>query len=138
MDQAKSRALKDALENLEEPVLVPLDRFFDGNDDPASIGCNVSPYPGLETFRTVLDGLVRRPDVRSVHLLIGEVDPGEEYWPFASAALVAGDIPETELRRALRPLRPDEVAPAETGGAFGITDEVLARLGPPVLLAWWD
>ncbi len=137
MDQSKCRDLKDELEDTAEPALVPLERFFDGNDDDASIGCNLSPHPGVATFRDVLTGLARRPDVRSVHLLIGEVDPGEEYWPFASAALIAGTIPETEARRALKALKPDEVVPA-TSGDFGITDELLAELGPPVLLAWWD
>lgn len=137
MDENKCRALKDELENAEEPALVPVDRFFDGNDDPASIGCNLSPHPGVAAFRDVLTGLARRPDVRSVHLVVGEVDPGDEYWPFANAALIAGAIPETEARRALKALKPDEVVPAAKGD-FGITAEVLAQLGSPVLLAWWD
>lgn len=137
MDQNKCQALKDELEDAAEPALVPVDRFFDGNDDDASLGCNLSPPPGLAVFRDVLTGLARRPDVRSVHLLIGEVDPGDEYWPFANAALIAGTIPATEVRRALKALKPDEVAPARSGD-FGITDEVLEELGPPVLLAWWD
>ena len=137
MDQNKCRALKHELEDAPEPVLVSVDRFFDGNDDPGSIGCNLSPHPGVAAFRDVLTALARRPDVRSVHLVISEVDPGDEYWPFADVVLVAGEIPETALRLALKGLRPDEVGPAEEGH-FGLTDAVLEKLGPPVLLAWWD
>lgn len=137
MDLKKCRALKDELEDAADPALVPVERFFDGNDDDASLGCNVSPHPGIAAFREVLTALARRPDVRSVHLVVGEADPGDEYWPFASGALIAGTIPDTEVRRALKALRPDEVVPAESGG-LGIADEVLAGLGPRVLLASWE
>lgn len=136
MDPAKCRALKDELDAADEPALVPVERFFDGNDDAASIGCNLTKHPGVDRFREVLTGLARRPDVRSLHLVISDPDPGEEYWPFTDLALVAGDISDLELRRALAPLKPDEVGPAADGDF--VPAKVLAGLGPRVLAIRWD
>ncbi len=137
MNFAKCRALKAELETADEPALVAAERFFDGNEDEASIGCNLAKHPGIPRFREVLTGLARRPDVRSVHLVISDPDPGEEYWPFSDLVLVAGEISDLELRRTLSPLKPDEVLPAAEGD-FGVPDDVLARLGPRVLAARWE
>ena len=30
--------------------VVGIDRFFDGNDDLGSIGCNLDPHPGIARF----------------------------------------------------------------------------------------
>jgi hypothetical protein len=38
MDDTKCRALKAELAAQPEPHIVPIERFFDGDDDPASIG----------------------------------------------------------------------------------------------------
>lgn len=137
MDSAKCSALKADLEAADEPALVPADRFFDGNGDDASIGCNLSKHPGIARFAEILTGLAKRPDVRAVQVVISDPDPGEEYWPFSDVVLVAGDISDLELRRILSPLRPDEVLPAEEGD-FGVPRAVLARLGARVLAARWD
>ncbi len=137
MDLSKCKALKADLENADEPALVPADRFFDGNDDVASIGCNLSKHPGIDRFREVLLGLARRPDVRSVQVVVSDRDPGEEYWPFSDVVLVAGTIPELELRKTLAVLKPDEVAPVGDRDP-GVDEDALAALGPRVLAAFWD
>src|SRR5262245_27366125 len=62
MDAAKCRALKRDLAAQPQPPLVAIERFFDGNDDLGSIGCNLMPHPGVEAFRDVLTGLLCRPD----------------------------------------------------------------------------
>ena len=41
MDETKSRALKTELSAQAEPPIVAAERFFDGNDDLGSIGCNL-------------------------------------------------------------------------------------------------
>jgi hypothetical protein len=75
MDNAKCNALKEELAAQPEPRIVPIERFFDGNDDLGSIGCNLMNHPGLDVFRDVFAGLLRRPDVQSIHAQIAEVDP---------------------------------------------------------------
>ena len=54
---------------------------FDGNDDAGSIGCNLTEHPGMNVFRDVLTGLLRRSDVQAVYAQIAELDAGEDCWP---------------------------------------------------------
>ena len=135
MDNAKCKALKAELAAQPEPQIVSVERFFDGNDDPGSIGCNLIEHPGVDAFRDVLTGLLRRPDVQAVYAQISELDPGEDCWPFADTVLVVGAIPADELRSAVSTLEPDEVAAAED---FGVSPSIAKRHGSPVLAAWWD
>jgi hypothetical protein len=135
MDNAKCKALKAELAAHPEPQIVSVERFFDGNDDPGSIGCNLIEHPGVDAFRDVLTGLLRRPDVQAVYAQISELDPGEDCWPFADTVLVVGAIPPDELRSAVSTLEPDEVAAAED---FGVSPSIAKRHGSPVLAAWWD
>ena len=127
--------LKEQLATQQQPWFVPAARFFDGNDDRGSIGCNLNAHPGVEAFRDVLAGLLGRSDVEAVYSQIAELDPGEGSWPFTDTILVVGRISAAELRRAVSPLRPDEVGASE---AFGIADSISERHGSPVLVVWWD
>jgi hypothetical protein len=79
MDDVKCRALKAELSAQSELLIVPVARFFDGNDDLGSIGCNLDPHPGVEKFRNVLTGLLGRRDVKAVYAQISELDPGDGY-----------------------------------------------------------
>ena len=98
MDHAKCVALKLELSSQPEPQIVPIEAFFDGNDDIASIGCNLLQHPGIQAFRTTLSGLLTRSDVKAVYAQISELDPGENCWPFANAVLVLGSIRPEELQ----------------------------------------
>lgn len=134
MDAAKCQALKSALSAQKAPI-VDIERYLEGNDDEASIGCNLMEHPGMATFRDVLVGLTRRQDVEAVYAVISEVDPGEDFWPFTDTILVFGRISADELRQVLGKLGPDEVRPA---AEFGIDRDVLAKHRAPALAAWWD
>jgi len=135
MNDAKCRALKAELAALPEPQVVAIARFFDGNDDLGSIGCNLDPHPGIDRFRNVLSGLLARPDVQAVYAQISELDPGEGCWPFADTVLVAGTIPGEVLRKAVEVLQPDEVGAADQ---FGVSPSIGERHGSPVMAVWWD
>jgi len=135
MDETKCRALKAELAPQPEPQIVAAERFFDGNDDFGSIGCNLTDHPGVDAFRDVFARLLRRPDVQAVYAQISELDPGDDCWPFTDTILVAGTIPEEELREAVRELQPDEVGDAEQ---FGDSSAVASKHGAPVLAVWWD
>jgi len=131
----KCNALKAELAAQAEPQLVPIEQFFDGNDDAGSIGCNLLPHPGVDVFRETLAGLLRRPDVLAVYAQITERDPGAGSWPFTDTVLVMGGISTAELRKAVHALRPDEVGTAEE---LGISPSVAQGHGATVLAAWWD
>src|SRR5690348_14502439 len=135
MDDTKCKALKDELAAEPEPQIVAAERFFDGNDDGGSIGCNLDEHPGVDAFRAVFAGLRRRPDVQAVYAQISELDPGEGCWPFTDIILVVGTIPVDELRSAVSVLQPDEVGAA---AEFGVSAAVGNRHGSPVLAVWWD
>jgi len=135
VNQEKSDALKRELESQPEPQLVPIDRFFDGNDDEGSIGCNLVPHPGMGLFRETLLGLLQRPDVTAVHALITELDPGDDAWPFSDTVVVTGAITPESLQAAIADLQPDEVGPADPDAL----DSSLSQSDrSSALVAWWD
>lgn len=135
MDHNKCKALKADLEAQPEPQIVSIERFFDGNDDLGSIGCNLDEHPGIDAFRKLLTGLLRRKDVEAVYARIYELDPGEDCWPFTETIFVVGTISSVELRGILEPLQPSDVGP---GNAFGDTTVIEQMHKAPVLAAWWD
>ena len=129
MDDAKCRAIKGDLAAQPEPQVVPIGRFFDGNDDLGSIGCNLDPHPGIDRFRQVLTGLLARPDVQAVYARIAELDPGEGYWPFTDMVLVVGPVPADDLRAAVSGLHPDDVGATD---GFGVPSAISERHAAPV------
>jgi hypothetical protein len=135
MDQTKCTALKSDLMGQPEPQVVSIARFFDGNDDTASIGCNLPEHPGIDAFREVLTGILQRPDVEAVYARISELDTGDGCWPFSDTVFVVGTITHDELRDILEPLQPDEV---DSGDSFGIPPRITQDHDAPVLAAWWD
>ena len=136
MDTVKRNRLVAELSAQPEPQIVPLERFFDGNDDVGSIGCNLLDHPGVAVFRDTFARIARRPDVEAVYAQIAELDPGEGCWPFTDTVLVVGTVSPDVLARELVELEPDEVGPA----AAAEVHEAIARrhAGAPVLVAWWD
>ena len=48
MNLEKRNALVAELSSAADPILVPIARFFDGNDDRGSIGCNLKHHPGID------------------------------------------------------------------------------------------
>ena len=135
MDDSKCKKLKADLAAQPEPQIVAIERFFDGNDDLGSIGCNLMEHPGVDTFRDVLTGLLRHPDVQAVYAQISELDPGEGCWPFTDTVLVVGAVPAEELRSAVSVLEPDEIGAASE---FGVSSSIAEWYGSPVLAVWWD
>jgi hypothetical protein len=135
MDDTKCKALKAELAAQPEPQIVSVERFFDGNDDLGSIGCNLTEHPGIDAFRDLLTVLLRRPDVQAVYAQISELDPGDGCWPFTDTIFIVGTISPDELRGVLSSLEPDEVG---SGEQFGIPALITQRHQAPVLAAWWD
>jgi hypothetical protein len=134
---AREQALKADLvaQDKEAPPFVSIERFFDGNDDEGSIGCNLLEHPGLDAFRDALVGLLQRADVESVYAQIAEIDPGAGLWPFTDTIFVAGSIAPQELASLLATLQPDEVASAE---GVSVPPGIRKAHSSPVLYAWWD
>lgn len=135
MDESKCNALKAELAGQLEPQLVEIKRFFDGNDDVGSIGCNLIEHPGMAAFRLSFIGLLGRPDVEAVYARISELDPGDNNWPFTDTVIVVGKISVDDLRCTVATLEPDEIRPAEE---FGIVLRLPDGKSLPALAVWWD
>lgn len=135
MDQAKKKKLIESVSSQESPEVVSIDRFFDGNNDQGSIGCNLVDHPGIDRFRSILTSLAKREDVVDVYAQISELDPGDDSWPFSETVLVVGTISPEELGKILLPLEPDEIG---TGKEFGARSDFIEKQRAPVLAAWWD
>ncbi len=136
MDEAKCKSLKAELASQPEPQIVPVARFFDGNDDLGSIGCNLIEHPGIESFRSILGGLTSHADVTAVFAQISELDAGEDSWPFADKIIVVGQISIEVLSRLVHDLQPDEVIVSD---GYGISPSI-AQMHKSVhaSVIWWD
>jgi hypothetical protein len=118
------------------PVLA-LELFFDGNHDVYSIGPNLEPHPGLETFYRVLREIRERPDVADVVLEVVEVMQGDDEWPFVDTAYVITTAETERVHEWASALEPD---PPEEGwlrhspppGAPGVPE------GHHIVALWWD
>jgi hypothetical protein len=116
--------------------LLTLAEFFQGNDVPGSIGCNLMPTPTPAEFHAVLSSIADRPDVADVRVQVTMFDNPDE-WPFsdtvwvftnAAAAAVASWFPET--------LAPDEMA---EGWIAGVTyEEFAVPAGTRPVCCFWD
>lgn len=119
----------------KDPILVPMQRFLDGNDDLGSIGCNLPKHPGIGAFRDAFAKIAKRPDVVGIYALISELDPGEGCWPFVDTVLVYGSIAVSELRNLLEHLGPDELGPVDQ---YNVPSEAKTLFRAPCVVAWWD
>lgn len=135
MDAAKRNRLVTRLSAETSPQVVPIEVFFDGNDDLGSIGCNLMEHPGIEAFREVFHRIARRADVEAIYAQISEVDPGDGCWPFSDTVFFVGSITQEDLAAELSSLEPDEVA---SGAEFGVPAAIAKRHSASILAAWWD
>ncbi len=121
-----------------EAVAVPLETFFEGNDDAGSIAPNLGDHPGPARIFEVLRVLRARADVLDVVVLVGmeadEYEPDE--WPFAEAVHVITSAPAESFSAVADLLDAD---PVEVGGW---SDDALSHPPVPpghhVCTIWWD
>ena len=136
MDHTKRRQLLERLAQQAPPRLVLIEQFFDGNDDPASMGCNLIDHPGVDEFYATLEKIARHPDVKEIYIQIAELNPGDNYWPFADTLYILGTRPADVLWDELAHLQPDAVEPAASND---IPDRIHRHYaGVPVVIVWWD
>lgn len=113
-------------------AVVTVDEFFDGNDDLASIGCNLPEHPGLSVFWKTLKSLSIRPDVREVWMEIYDADEGD--WPFSETVFVVGDLSLEALRQIAEPLMPSEISDYYVAHSYPRAPNLRAN----VRMLWWD
>jgi hypothetical protein len=140
MEAEKRAALIGRIRGLEGSAdtmpVVSLEAFFEGNDDPGSIGCNLPNHPGPHRFYELLAAIRARREVQDVLVGIYEIVEDDSSWPFAETVYVLTSAAPEVVRQWAAELEPDEV---EAGFPNGEPPgaPVLAQGMTPVRL-WWD
>lgn len=123
---------------------IPLDLFFEGNDDEGSIGCNLGNHPGVATFHQVLTTIRDKPNVHDVLVGITEVMSSSE-WPFSDHVYVITTALPSEVMAWAGELNPDPKGSDEQAdeNVDWWLDEVRPQLdqipdGARVVLLFWD
>lgn len=117
-------------------AVVSLEEFFDGNDDGASIWCNLeNPYEPSEVL-DILKGIRARDDVVNVLIMVTQFDGGDDEWPFADTVLfVTSGSPQDVCGWIGRRGAPDEIWIEDTTSVLGDTS---IPSGMNLVRAWWD
>jgi len=135
---ARSRLLAEIAQQQKSggEIAVPLDVFFDGNDDRASIGCNLGQaQPSIPEFYRTLAALRDKPEVQDVMVRIVDADD-DNSWPFSDTIYVISSLSQSEIESALKNLSFSEVGPGWMyGKPLSATD---TRAGFTTYSVWWD
>jgi hypothetical protein len=116
--------------------VVDLELFFDGNDDPASIGCNLTDHPGTARFSAVLRAIRDRPDVHGVWVGICDL-PAPDEWPFSDHVYVVTTAPAADVAAWAGELQPDE--PMDTWwNDVPPLRHIEIPPGAHLVTLWWD
>ena len=142
MSQKKRTALIENIKALGFPdegafCAVAIEDFFDGNEDPGSIGCNLENHPGLDAFKRQLQRTREAPGVCGVYVGVCEIEEDDpDMWPFAERVYVVADAPAARIADLVRELEPDEVRPVPDD------EEIVNRPSVPpnhrMYAIWWD
>lgn len=119
-------------------VLVEIEAFFEGNDDPGSIAPNLLEHPGLALIRRTLLGVRERPDV--VAVLINVMVEWEEYpkgeWPFAQSIVVVTSAMAEEVDSWVVGLSADPSFEVDVDDGF--VNPPAIPDGARAVTVWWD
>lgn len=126
------------MEDSRRCPLVSLEDFFEGNNDPGSIGCNLrtSDNPGITGFFHALMGIRNRPNVQDVLVEISEMPEDETTWPFSDRIYIITSAEEDEVKSWMDALHPDEVGEGFISGIPPGAPPL--RQGMRVYGVWWD
>jgi len=119
--------------------LVPLDLFFDGNDDTGSIGCNLAKHPGIDQFQQTLLELRDDPRVSGVWIMAKQHD-WKPSWPHSDEILIRTNLDQDEIAERVGHLEPDtvdEVTLQDVGNDVTGANAKCAG-GERHVVVWWD
>ena len=131
----KIRSRRDFNDYTAPDPIVSLEEFFNGNEDPGSIGCNLTGHPGLDRFYAGLKAIRARPDVQDVFVAIHEI--GEDtVWPFSECVYILTSARTGEVAKWMEPLKPSEISEGWLYQQPPNAPELKA--GMRVVSCWWD
>jgi hypothetical protein len=117
--------------------LVTLEEFFDGNDDPASIGYNLPDPPEPREFYKLLVQIRKRPDVGDVRIEVKDLEDPDG-WPSTDTIWVITSALPQEVRSWFpERLAPDEVVDGFAGSASSLETYSIPK-GMRAVGIWYD
>lgn len=118
--------------------VVSLEDFFEGNNDPGSIGCNLSESdnPGISVFFKTLKGIRDRQNVQDVLVEINEMPDDKTMWPFSDRIYIITSAGAEDVESWVRALHPDEIG---EGFVYGTPPGApFVQPAMSVYGVWWD
>ncbi len=117
--------------------VVSLEGFFEGNEDPGSIACNLIKHPGPQYFFEHLLAIRSKTNVQDVLVEIYEVEEDNlTVWPFSERVYVLTDASVEDVSGWMKLLEPDEIDEGYFQGKPPAAPEL--REGMRVYAIWWD
>jgi len=115
--------------------LLSISEFFEGNEYPGSIGCNLLDEPSPAQFKALFEEFAGRPEVKDIRVQITAFDEPE--WPFTDTVYVLTSAPP----EAVQSWFPSELAPDEVWEGFiegQAYEPYCVPEGCKVIACWWD
>ena len=122
--------------------LLTIEEFFDGNDVPGSIWCNLAvetpqgrimPTPAMA--REVLEQIRSRPEVDDLRVAVSDIDDPD--WPFAEVVILVTSVDVFTVRKWFY----SDVAPDAIRGISEKEKDDYEDIGVPasrMVMCWWD
>ncbi len=106
--------------------LVTLEEFFEGNNDPGSIGYNLPDPPQPQEFYKLLLELRGRPGVVDIRIEVKDLEDPEG-WPSSNTIWFITNVPRQEVRSWF----PARLAPSELINGFGAEPSPVEKYSIP-------
>jgi hypothetical protein len=117
--------------------LVSLEEFFDGNDNPASIGYNLPDPPSPREFYHLLLAIRKHPDVEDVRIEVKDLEDPEG-WPTTDTIWVITTAAPQEVRSWFpERFAPDDVMDRFADAASSIEPYSIPK-GMHAVGIWYD
>ncbi|MEO0618741.1 MAG: hypothetical protein AAFZ01_05615 [Pseudomonadota bacterium] len=139
IDVTKRDALLRLVGHLQDVDIredVSLETFFDGNDDGASIWCNLDCEPRPDHVMCVLMEIRARPEVHDVRIIVTQFDGGDDAWPFSDKIVFVTSATEADVLSWLG----EAYAPDDhwTGDPLGYCRSIVVPAGHQLVTCFWD
>lgn len=115
--------------------LLSVAEFFEGNENPESIGWNLPDPPSPQEFHRLLAGIAARPEVADIRIVVDDFDPGTQPITEMIWIVTSADV------NIVRSWFPERLAPDDWLTPHDITGRVEPYdppLGTHVICAWYD
>jgi hypothetical protein len=135
LERIATAAVERGTYALPQLVLVPYERFFEGNDDVGSIACNVEAHPGVAWYYDTFKRIAANPGVKAIFVEISDVsqvEDNDDSWPFSDKVHVVTKARDKQIEAWRRELQADEVMPVEEIAGLEVPK------GYRVQAFWWD